>query len=161
MSNLTFDGNVRISWVATLTSLTSPSATELTAGTALESHITPDGWSPGGDTAAVDQSNLGSTYTNEAAGRRSFAPTITFKRYTTAGAATAAESTLVYRAEGYLVVRSNKAASSAYAASDKVDIYPVQCGQPVPANAAPNETQKATVRLFMTADASLGVTAAA
>ena len=159
--SLTFDGNVRVSFLTTLTSLTSPSAAEITAGTALEGYITPDGWSPGGDTASVDQSNLGSTFTNEAAGRRSFAPTITYKRYDDSGTATAAETTLVYRANGFLVVRSNKAATSAFASGDKVDIYPVQCGQPVPANAAPNETQKATVRLFMSADAHLAVTAAA
>lgn len=162
MSNLTFDGNVKVSWVATLSSTTSPSAAQLTAGTSLEAHITPDGLAVPFDTAAVDQSSLSSTYTNEAAGRRHMQGSITFKRWdATAGAATAAESTLVYRAEGYLVVRWNKAATTAFAATDKVDVYPVQCGQPSPANAAPNETQKSTVTVFSTADPSLSVTAAA
>lgn len=161
MANLTFDGNVKVSFVSTLTSTTSPSAAELTAGTSLESHITPDGLATPFDTAEVDQSSLGSTFTNKTAGRREPNLSITFKTLTSAGVATAAATTLIYRAEGYLVVRRHKAASAAFAAADVVDVYPVQVGQPSPANAAPNEVQKATVTLFCTADPSLGVTAAA
>jgi hypothetical protein len=161
MSNLTFDGNVKVSWVATIASTSAPTVAELTAGTALEGHITPDGLSTAFDTAAVDQSSLGSTFDSEAAGRRKPNISITYKRYTAAGAETGAESTLVYRAEGFLVVRRTKAASVAWTAADPVEVYIVQCGQPNPNNPAPNETQKATVTLFSTADPVLDATVAA
>ena len=157
MSNLTFDGNVKVSWVSTIASPAAPTAAELTAGTSLESFITPDGLETSFATASVDQSSLGSTFDSEAAGRRTPTLSVTFKRFTSAGAATAPETTLVYRAAGFLVVRRNKLATTAFASADKVDVYTVECGQATPGNPAPNEVQKATVSMFSTADPNLQV----
>ncbi|HWU21557.1 MAG TPA: hypothetical protein VN088_08530 [Nocardioides sp.] len=159
--NLTFDGNIKVAFVTTIADINAPTVAELTAGDELQDDLTPDGLDTSGDTAAVDESSLGSTFSTEAAGRRSFTPSLTFKRYDSTGAATTPETTLDYRAKGYLVVRRSKLASAAFAAADKVDVYPVECGQPIPSTPAPNEVQKATVRMFMTGDPALAATVAA
>lgn len=160
MANLTFDGNVKVSFVPTIANTSAPTTVELNAGTSLEAHITPDGLERGFDTASVDQSSLGSTFGSEGAGRRTPSVGVTYKRYTSAGAATAAETALVYRASGFLVVRDNKAASVVWTVADKVEVYTVEVGQPDRANPAPNETQKATVKLFSSADPVLNAVVA-
>lgn len=161
MANLTYDGNVKVSFVATIASQTGPTVAELNAGTSLEAHITPDGFEENFDTADVDQSSLASTFDTKAAGRRTPSLNITFKTLTSAGALTAAASALVYRASGYIVVRKHIAASTAWAAAQRVNVYPVEVGAPNPANAAPNEVQKSTVPLLVTSDPSLEAVVAA
>lgn len=161
MANLTYDGNVKVSFVSTISAQATPTVAELNAGTSLEAHITPDGFEVSMATAEVDQSSLASTFDTKAAGRRTPAINVTFKTLTSAGALTAAATALVYRAQGYIVVRKHKAATVAWAAADRVDVFPVEVGGVNPANAAPNEVQKATAPMFVTADPSLEAVVAA
>lgn len=161
MSDLTYDGMLKVAWVPTIADPSAPTTAELGAGTDLEGDITPDGLVTGFDTAAVDTSSLDSTFSASAAGRRTPTLSITYKRYTSDGTPTDAESTLVYRAEGFLVVRRTVASSTAWTAAQPVEVYPAQCGQPAPANPAPNESQKATVSLFPTGDPTLDAAVAA
>lgn len=150
--DLTYDGQLKVSWVATIGSIAGPTVAELTAGTDISSDITPDGLTTGFDTASVDNSALNSTFNTSLVGRSTPQLSITFKMFYSDGTDRPARTTLVRGASGYLVVRRNKASSGAFIATDKVEVYPVQCGKPSPANAAANEVQKATVALFPTAD---------
>lgn len=160
MADLVYDGMTKVSWVATIPDITAPSAATATAGASLESLITPDGLQITASTADVDNSSLASTFTTAKAGRRSFDISVTFKVTDAAGGGLA-YSTLVYLASGFLVVRRNLAVATAFAAAQIVEVYPVQCGQPSRATPAPNEVQKCTVPMMLTADANTNSTMAA
>src|SRR3954449_2756717 len=159
-ADLVYDGMVKVSWVATIPDISAPSAATATAGTSLESLMTPDGLSITATTADVDNSSLASTFTTMKAGRRTFDIAVTCKITDAAGGGLA-YSTLVYLASGFLVVRRNLAVATAYAAAQVVEVYPVQCGQPSRAVPAPNEVQKFTVPMKLTADANTNATMAA
>lgn len=159
-ADLISDGMTKVSWVATIPDISAPSAATVTAGTTLEALITPDGLQINASTADVDNSSLASTFTTMKAGRRSFDIAVTFK-ITDATGGGVAYSTLVYLASGFLVVRRNLAVGTAFAATQIVEVYPVQCGQPSRATPAPNEVQKATVPMKLTADANTNATMAA
>lgn len=159
--DLTYDGQLKVSWVATIGSIAGPTVAELTAGTDISSDITPDGLTTGFDTAAVDNSALNSTFNTSLVGRSTPQLSITFKMFYSDGTDRPARTTLVRGASGYLVVRRNKTSSGAFVATDKVEVYPAQCGKPSPANAAANEVQKATVSLFPSADPNTSAVVAA
>lgn len=151
MADLLGDGNIKVSFVPTIANKNAPTTTELNAGTALESLITPDGLDITPSTAEVDLSALNSTFDAGGAGRRKYAVMLTLKRQT--GTDTVFTSVLTYQASGYLVVRRNLVATTAWTAAQTCEVYPVQCGEPGPLKPAPNEVQKYQVPMFNTSDA--------
>jgi hypothetical protein len=150
MADLLLDGNVKASWVPTISNIAAPTAVELTAGTALEQRLTPDGLDISFDTDMIDNSALGSTYSTELVGRSKVSITLKYKAAT--GASDPVATALVYAANGYLVVRRGTSAATAFAASQKVEVYPVQIGRPNPDAPAPNSIQTITVRMGSTGD---------
>ncbi len=151
MSDLLADGNCRVSYVPSIASKAAPTTTELNAGTGLESFITPDGLDISPATAPVDTSSLSSTFTTQGAGRRSYNPALTLKRQT---GVDGVYNLLQYQVAGFLVVRRNLAASTAWATGQLVEVYPIQFGEVAMLKPAPNEVQKYTAPMFMTADAA-------
>ena len=79
MADIVSDGMVKVGWVTTLSSLTSPTATQITAGVDLESFLTPDGLGIELGDEAVDTSALNSTFSTEKAGRGTVSIELTFK----------------------------------------------------------------------------------
>jgi len=150
--DLTYDGQLKVAWVSTIASISAPTAAELSAGTDISADITPDGLTTTFATAAVDNSALNSTFDTSLAGRSTPTLTIMFKMFFSDGTDRPARTTLVKGANGFLVVRRNKTSTSAFIATDKVEVYPAQVGKPSPAAAAANEVQKASVDLFPTGD---------
>lgn len=157
MADLLSDGNVRVTFAVTIANIAAPTTAELNAGTALEGLITPDGLDIASTTAAVDTSSLNSTFTTQAAGRRSYDIKLTFKRQTPTDTAL---NLFPYRTVGFLVVRRTIAASSAWAASQKVESYPIQTGEASLIKPAANEVQKFESIFFLTADANTTATTA-
>lgn len=157
MTDIIADGMVKVGWVTTLSSLTSPTATQITAGVDLESFLTPDGLSIELGDEAVDTSALNSTFSTEKAGRGTVAIELTFKDQ---GQANAPWTTFASRPSGYLVVRYGVATTTDWAASQKVDVYTVKAGDRKPVAPAANEVAKFSVQLFSTADPSIAVTTA-
>jgi hypothetical protein len=151
MSDLFDDGNTRVSFVPAIATLSAPTTTELNAGTALESYITPAGLQIKASTATVDTSNLASTFTTQAVGRRSIAISVEFKRQTPTDVA---YNLLPYRTSGYLVVRRTKAATVAWTSGDVIEAYPVTTGEPELAPPAANEVAKFTSSMMVTSDPS-------
>lgn len=125
MADYGFDGMVKVAWVATLTAPGAPTAVQLTAGTPLDGRLTPDGLTITSETATVDTSKLNSTGNSQIIGRDSFTVSVKYVRGDDT-AATAVQTALVRGANGYLVVRRDKVATAAWAAADKVEVYPVQ-----------------------------------
>ena len=154
MADIIADGMVKVGWVTTLSSLTSPTAVQITAGVDLESFLTPDGLGIELGDEAVATSALNSTFSTEKAGRGTVQIELTFKDQ---GQANPPWTTFASRPAGYLVVRSGVAASTDWAASQRVDVYSVTAGDRKPMAPAANEVAKFSVQLFSTADPSIAV----
>ncbi len=153
MADLGFDGMVKVSFVPVIASLSAPKLTELSAGTALENRLLPDGLATPSETSRVDNSKLSSTFTTNIAGRRSFdGLMVKYVRGPVSDVeAQEVEEALVYGAVGNLVVRRNKLATQAWAVGDVVEAYPVQCLNPNPDNPGPDTLQAVEVQFAMTA----------
>lgn len=151
MSDLISDGNTKVSWVSSVANINAPTTTELNGGSDWTLRITPDGLKTDPATADVDTSSLGSTFTTNQPGRRSYTVELTFKR----GSTTIEDqpfTTLVYNASGYLVVRRGSAFTTAYASGDKVEVYPVTAGEAQNIAPAANEINKFMSPLKVTSD---------
>jgi hypothetical protein len=149
MVNLLSDGNFKVSWLLNVSNVHAPTVAELAAGTSLEQFITPDGYKNKASTAPIATSSLASTFDTEAAGRKKFDISLELMRQTLPDPVYAL---LAYKAAGYLAVRRTLANTTAWASTQQVGIFPVQCGQREESDAAENEVQTYTVPLFLTAD---------
>lgn len=160
MADLVSDGKIRVYWVpgtGGIANKAAPTVAELNAGTRLDQTMTPDGLDISFATAEVDNSALSSTFDTRKAGRRT--PTIGVTVKAQDGTDTIL-GLLTYQAEGYLAVRRNIDASTAWASTQKAEVFPVQCGMRSKAY-GPNTIQRFTVNLFCTADPDDNATVAA
>lgn len=147
MADLVSDGKIRVQWVPGATgiaNIAAPTVAELNSGMRLDVQMTPDGLATPASTADVDTSALSSTFDTKRAGRRSFANTVKIKKQ---DAADTILNTLVYKANGFLVVRRNLDAGTAFAAGHNVEVYPSECGQPNPSY-GPNTIQAVEIALL-------------
>lgn len=154
MADIISDGYVKVGWVTTLSSLTSPTNVQVTAGVDLESFLTPDGLGIELGDEAVDTAALNSTFSTEKAGRGTVSIELTFKDQ---GQANPPWTTFANRPAGFLVVRTGVVATTDWSAGQRVDIYSVKAGDRKPIAPAANEVAKFSVQLFSTADPSIAV----
>jgi hypothetical protein len=155
VADLISDGMIRVYWVPTISNINAPTTGELNAGTRLDTYMTPDGLRTPAETADVPNSKLSSTYDTAQAGRRKFTLGVTYIRQMPR----VLEATLVYQASGNLVVRREVTAVTAFASTQKIEVYPAQCKQPSPAY-GPNTMQMIDVDMTSTADAAFDATIA-
>jgi hypothetical protein len=138
VSTITLDGKTRVTWVAAvdgISDIDAPKVSELNAGTDMQSQITPDGLGFPATTGKIDNSNLGSTFTTQTNGRRSFDPMIKFHRTSATG--DQIRTIMVYGATGFVVIRRGVLKSLAWTAGQEVQVYPVEVGEPsIPVSAA-------------------------
>lgn len=156
MADLVSDGKIRVTWVTAISNIAAPTVAELNAGLRLDTQMTPDGLQTTPSTDDVDTSSLSSTFNTTRAGRRGFDNAVTVKRQDTADTV---RSTLVFRANGFLVVRRDLDANTAFAVSQKVEVYPSECGEPTPAY-GPNTIQSYTVPMKNTIEPNTTATVA-
>lgn len=129
MADIIIDGYVRVAYVPTIASIAAPTTTELNAGTLLHSTLVPGGLegfepSPG----EVDNTAFDSSFDTKLPGISAFSGTrLMFKKQT--GTDTIFNLLTVFNTAGYIVVRRNVDADTAWAASDKVEVYPITTGQ--------------------------------
>lgn len=155
MADVLSDGNIRVSWVPTIANINAPTAAELNAGTRMDTVMTPDGLRTPFDAADVDNSKLSSTFDTAQVGRRNVKPGVTYIRQLPR----VLENILVYQAVGNLVVRRETTAATAFAAAQKVEVYPVQCKAPS-ASYGPNTMQRVDVDMTSTSDPAPDATVA-
>jgi hypothetical protein len=150
MADIISDGMTRISWVLSISNTNAPTTAELNAGVALESFITPDGLSITTTTDGVDNSALNSTQSTQIAGRRTDEIELTFKQQ---GQGFPPWTTFAARPNGYVVMRRGIAAATAFASSQKVQVFPSQAGDRQNISPAPNEVEKFSVSFFVSGPA--------
>src|SRR3954463_5748607 len=125
MPDLGFDGMIKVSWVTTLTNIAAPTAVQLTAGTPLESALVADGLTISADTGEIDNSKMDSTANTVIVGRGTWTLSIKYVRGDAANTyATAIETAMAPKANGFLVVRRDILSTVAWAAAQKVEVYP-------------------------------------
>lgn len=154
MTDSNTDGRIKISSVPAISNLAAPTTTELNAGIALDGLVTPDGlvgFEP--DTGAVDNSKINSTFTTNSVGRASFSGTL-LRLIKQVGTDTV-YNTLVDSYATNIVIRRDVASATAWASSDKIEVYPVQCG--FVRNLAPeaNAVHKYEVPMMITSQPNL------
>jgi len=142
------DNNIKVWWVTTLSSTTSPTASQISAGTAIESWITADGLEISQDQNFVDVSVLNSASELQDFGRSKLDASLTMKRDSTDTAWT----TFASQPSGYLVVRRGVANTTAATAAQKVEVYPVKASIRMPIKPAANDMEKFMVKFALTAD---------
>lgn len=147
MADLLGDGNVKVTYLTTLSSLSTPSAAQLNAGVDLQTVITKEGLDIKPDQSAVDNTNLASTSETERAGTTKYEIELTIKRQV-ASVDDIGYNTLVAGQDGFLAVRRNLTHSTAWASGQKAEIYPVQCGTQMDQPPKLNEPQTFTSKLF-------------
>ncbi|HEY5834979.1 hypothetical protein [Streptomyces sp.] len=143
MSDLISDGNTKVCWASSLSSLTAPPATELNAAADWTSRVTPDGLTTTPTTADVPTGSLASRQDTNTVGRVGWDVSVTFKKGTTVQEL-APYTTLKYGVTGILIVRRGIAYETAFAAGQEVEIYPVTCGERMNIAPAANEVAKFT-----------------
>ena len=160
MSDVIIDGKVRVSWVPTIASQAAPTVAELGAGTSLESLLTADGligFEP--NTAEVDTTSLDSTFDTKAPGRAEYSGCAL--RLKKQGAADAVYAALIREAAGYVVVRRDIAASTAWTAAQTVEVYPAVLGETKNLQPEKNAVQKYEVPVMVSSAPTIRAAVAA
>lgn len=150
------DGTVSVKFVPAITSLTAPSlATDLNATGAIDMSclLTKSGFAPGADTNSISDDRLCSKQVFEDYGTVTY--TLAELEYiidpqNATSASNKAYAALPTGTTGYLVVRWGKDVDVAWAAADKVDIYPVKLGPRVKQPPEANSKLKARQKPFVT-----------
>lgn len=160
MSDVIGDGKIKVAWATSISNIGAPTVAELAAAKDFTERITPDGLTITPETADVDNSNLASTFTTNRAGRRGYSIELTFKRGDTA-TDDLPWTTLTYQTTGYLIVRRILPFATAFAASQEVEVYRVECGERASVPPAPNEVSKFVSPMKMTAEPNTAAVVAA
>ena len=151
MPDLGFDGFIKASWVPTIANIAAPTSAELTAGTPLEGALLPDGLTISADTGEVNNSKMNSIANTVIVGRGTWSVSIKYIRGDAANTyAVAVEAAMAPKANGYLVVRRDIVATTAWTAAQKVEVYPAQVGYANPDAPAADTLQAVEIPLKVT-----------
>lgn len=159
MSDLISDGMTKVVWLTSVSNINAPTTTELNAGSDFTTRVTPDGLKIDPSTADVDTSSLASTFDTKTVGRVGYDTELTCKRGTTGGE-DLPYTTLKYGVSGYLVVRRGVAYATAWATSQKCEVYPITCGEPMNSAPAANEVMKFVSPMKVTSPPATAATVA-
>lgn len=152
MSAYVHEGNTKVSWVATLSSVSSPTATQLNAGTDITTLLTKDGLNISLTQNTVDNTSLAETFDAQLVGSWGGSVTLTIKRES---ATDTAWNLFEHGETGWLVVRRGEDYTGAFAAADNVEVYPAMAGEPIPNATAANAQATASVTMAITAQPDL------
>jgi hypothetical protein len=130
MADIVVDGQTVAAFVPTIASATLvPTAAELLAGTRLETQLIAaglEGFDP--SSAEIDNTSLASTFDTKLPGRTSFSGTALVLKKAT-GTDTVHSTLSTPNTSGYIVIRDGTPVATAFAAAQKVAVYPVMTGQ--------------------------------
>lgn len=159
MADVFADGNTRVAFVGAISNIAAPTTAELNAGTLLQSVITSDGLMGfEATTAEVDTTSLASTFNTKTIGRDDFSGTgLRLKKQTSTDTVF---NLLTRGTSGYIVVRRGVTETTAWTASQLVEVYPVTCGQTKYLPPEANSVQKYEVPTPVTSAPNLRATVA-
>lgn len=141
------EGNHRIKWVDTIAGAAITVA-EWDGGDDITYSLTPDGWNPSQDQAVTVDDRLTLAQALERPGKKTKGLTVKYVD-TASGGATAV---LTEGTSGYIVVRPFTSNATAGAASQKVVVWPVKCGEQMDDAPTANGVFTKTQKLFVTGE---------
>lgn len=155
-----YEERTRVYWVPTIASIAAPTVAELNAGTDLSCFITKDGLTEPNSQNMVDAAALCERFDAQRVG--SFGGTIGLKMYRdTVDADDDAYNLCVYGTNGYLVRRWGVTHGTAWAAAQKVAVFPAEMHEPVMNDTAANTMATFNETLAVTGQPNLKATVAA
>lgn len=163
MADALTDGNTRVAWVGAVSNINNPTTTELNLGILLQSTLTSDGLMGfEASTGDVDNTSLASTFNTKVPGRADFSGTGLRLKKQNPTASDTIYNTLTFNTSGFIVIRRDSAQGTAWATGDKVEVYPVTCGQIkiLPPEGGNNSVRKYEVPTLITSDPALRATVA-
>ncbi len=128
MPDIVSDGNIRVAWVPTIANIAAPTTTELNAGLLLQSTMTDDGlvgFRP--DTADIKNTEIDSDFNTVDVGRTNLSGTM-LRFFKQSGTDTIYD-TLLKGTAGYVVIRRSVPSGTAWASTQKVQVFPAKCGE--------------------------------
>ena len=148
MADIILDGRVKVWSVPTISNIAAPTTAELNAGISLALYMPKDGVKgvmP--DTGEVDNTKLNSTYGTSLPGLGELKPgSLTFFRQT--GTDTVWSTFVKDYVTNLVIRRQGSLETAAWASTDKVEVFPIQCGFRNEQDFAENELQKYTIPIF-------------
>lgn len=156
MAKLTSEGNVKVHYLPAVVDKDAPTLAEITAGTNLTPFLPTAGvgvdWTQNNSSTPM----LDESFTSESVGTESAAIELTFVRHEL-DADDDAWNLFVRGTNAFLLI----ARKGVPVATDKVEVYPIQCHRPVPLPPAENEDQQAKVALAVNDTPSMNAVVAA
>jgi hypothetical protein len=147
------DGKIRVAFVtASIPNIASPVAATLNGGTMLSGFITKDGLTVPADQNNVDVAVLSDTFDAQVVGSFGGAIEMTGVRNDTTDTFW---DLCIYGAVGWLAVRRGLPTATTFAAAQKVEIYPCQLHEPVPAQTGGNTVGQFTISAPVTSQPNL------
>src|SRR5918995_1934791 len=158
MARYNMKGNVKVSYVPSIANTSAPTVAELNAGTPLELFLNDDGLTLPADQNYVESSALGESFISQVVGSTGGTIELNMKRDNAAD--TAWNLFVAGNLLGFLVVRRGLPTGTAWAAAQKVLVYPWNAHQPVLVQTARDTQDAFTVGAGVTATPSLNATVA-
>lgn len=151
MADIVADGKTRVAFVPAISTIASPTTTELNAGTLLHYFITADGFTgltPTTNTIAT--TSLGSKSNTSRNGR------VTFEQFNLQikkqDATDTVYNLLVRGLTGFLVVRNSIDVDTAWLSTQKLRVYPIECGEAGWVDPEPDSLERYVVPMTVTVD---------
>lgn len=160
MARYANDGMLAVWHVPTIANTSAPTVAEINAGTKLSPHMTKDGIRVPSNQNMVDDSNIEDTFDAQVVGSWGGPISFTAKRNNASGGTDTVWNLITYGLAGYVVVRRGIPSATAVAASQTVEVYPVQYHHPVMQDPATNEQGRFTVTAAVTSTPQLKATVA-
>ncbi len=162
MSKRLTDGNIKCTWVPSISSISAPTVAELTDSgiVALETVLLDDGLSIEFDEGTIAGNVLASTQDFESPGRSKV--NIELTGYRDSSPAQDRMWTVMTRGtQGYLVVRRAVAYATAYQADQKVEVYTGTCGERRPLAPERESYDKFAITIYPSGTYNVDATVAA
>jgi hypothetical protein len=159
VADIVSDANTRVAWVPTIANIAAPTTGELGGGMLLQSTMTADGlvgFRP--ETADIPNTKLDSDFNTVDVGRTNLSGTM-LRFFKQTGTDTIYD-TLLKGTAGYVVIRRSVAASTAWSAGQKVQVYPAKCGEAAWLDPEENTDERYEVPIKVTSKPNLRATVA-
>lgn len=145
------DGYLAVRWVTSIAVPGSPTAAEINAGSSVDisCYLAGGGFQNGVDEQAVADPRLCSRQDLERPGRFKHNLALMYVFNPTSAPDNAAYTALTYLATGFIVARYGLPFDTAFAAAQKVDVYPSQCGWRAKVPVEDNSVFKISQKLYI------------
>lgn len=153
MGKFAYDGKTRVAFVTTIAApISTPSPTEIAAGTDLSPYITKSGLSTPSNQNMVASGALAETFDAEVPGTFGGPIELTMFRDRPDDDAW---NLFTFGTEGFIVIRYGVLSETAFTAGDDVEVYPIQTHEPIMTPPASNENATFKVMCAVTGQPEL------